>query len=159
VSPPLIIEDTERGFAETRRRLQRQGHTVVNGWRSKAGIVSAGVVTNADDAAAALLAAVWGSGLLILATASRDVMVRFVEDLRRIGVVEYRTPGPAAEVQALTHEEHRLLELLYEGGTLGEAAQELHLSRRSADRRLASAREKLGVATTAEAVAAFQRCL
>jgi DNA-binding CsgD family transcriptional regulator len=38
---------------------------------------------------------------------------------------------------------------------LGEAAAELHLSRRTADRRLASARDKLGVATTPEAVVAY----
>jgi hypothetical protein len=40
--------------------------------------------------------------------------------------------------------------------TLGEAAAELGLSRRTADRRLAAARAMLGVATTAEALVAFR---
>jgi DNA-binding NarL/FixJ family response regulator len=47
--------------------------------------------------------------------------------------------------------------LLAEGKALGRAAEELHLSCRTADRRLASARDKLGVATTAEAVVAYAR--
>lgn len=54
----------------------------------------------------------------------------------------------------LTHDEQRVLSLLREGLAVGEAAQELHISRRTADRRLAAARTKLGVATTAEAVVA-----
>ena len=53
---------------------------------------------------------------------------------------------------ALTGEERRLLELLAGGHALGEAAETLHLSRRTCDRRLAAARGKLGVRTTAEAV-------
>jgi DNA-binding CsgD family transcriptional regulator len=52
----------------------------------------------------------------------------------------------------LTCDERRLLELLAEGRALGEAAEALHLSRRTADRRLAAARGKLDVRTTAEAV-------
>jgi DNA-binding CsgD family transcriptional regulator len=49
-----------------------------------------------------------------------------------------------------------LLALLLQGRSLGEAAPLLHLSRRTADRRLAAARVALGVATTAEALLAFQ---
>jgi DNA-binding NarL/FixJ family response regulator len=52
----------------------------------------------------------------------------------------------------LTGEERRLLELLAAGQALGEAAEALHLSRRTADRRMAAARGKLGVRSTAEAV-------
>jgi DNA-binding NarL/FixJ family response regulator len=54
----------------------------------------------------------------------------------------------------LTHDEQRVLTLLREGLAIGEAAQALHISRRTADRRLAAARTKLGVGTTAEAVVA-----
>jgi DNA-binding CsgD family transcriptional regulator len=57
----------------------------------------------------------------------------------------------------LTAEERDLLALLADGQTLGAAARSLHLSRRTADRRLAGARAKLGVASTAEAVVAFTR--
>lgn len=62
--------------------------------------------------------------------------------------------GPAAE---LTPEGLRLLGLLVEGMSLGEAARSIHLSRRTADRRLAAARLALGAATTAEALITFQR--
>ncbi len=47
-----------------------------------------------------------------------------------------------------------MLDLLAAGRTLGEAAGQLHLARRSADRRLAAARTRLGVATTSAAVRA-----
>jgi DNA-binding CsgD family transcriptional regulator len=60
--------------------------------------------------------------------------------------------GDAGRAFPLTCEERRLLELLADGQALGEAAETLHVSRRTADRRLAAAREKLGVHSTAEAV-------
>lgn len=58
----------------------------------------------------------------------------------------------------LTHDEQRVLDLLGDGLAVGEAARELHISRRTADRRLAAARTKLGVGTTAEAVVATCAC-
>jgi DNA-binding NarL/FixJ family response regulator len=45
-----------------------------------------------------------------------------------------------------------LLAHLVGGATLGAAAKALHVSRRTADRRLASARRALNAASTAEAV-------
>ena len=48
-----------------------------------------------------------------------------------------------------------LLRRLASGMSLGEAAMALHLSRRTADRRLAAARRQLRVETTAEALVAF----
>ena len=53
--------------------------------------------------------------------------------------------------------ERGLLELLAGGSTLGDAATKLDLPRRTADRRLADARAKLGVETTAEAIISFAR--
>jgi DNA-binding CsgD family transcriptional regulator len=61
----------------------------------------------------------------------------------------------SAHEAEMSPDEHRLLDRLAGGKTLGDAGTELHLSRRTADRRLASAREKLGVGTTAEAVVAY----
>lgn len=60
--------------------------------------------------------------------------------------------GTARDGCPLTCEERRLVELLAGGQALGEAAETLHVSRRTADRRLAAVREKLDVRTTAEAV-------
>ena len=58
--------------------------------------------------------------------------------------------------KSLNAEQQRLLELLSGGLSLEEAAQDLRLSRRTAERRLAEARRILGAGTTAEAVARAQ---
>ena len=50
-----------------------------------------------------------------------------------------------------------ILGLLAEGQSLGEAADILGLSRRTADRRLAEGRRALGVERTTEAIARAQR--
>lgn len=52
----------------------------------------------------------------------------------------------------LNRRDRRLLELLADGLSVGQAAQELGFSRRTADRRLRAIRARLGVATTVEAV-------
>jgi DNA-binding NarL/FixJ family response regulator len=52
----------------------------------------------------------------------------------------------------LDEEQRQLLQLLADGLSLAEAAAFLHLSRRTAERRLTEARGALGVTTTAEAV-------
>jgi DNA-binding CsgD family transcriptional regulator len=58
--------------------------------------------------------------------------------------------------RALTEEQRRLLDLLREGVSVRAAARRLHMSRRTAERRLADAREILGAATNAEAVVRSQ---
>ena len=149
--PLVVVEASERALARALQELEGAGVRIVHGWSHDGSVVCAGQVHDAADAAAALLAAVAGAGLLVHAQADREVIDRLVDDLRRFGPVDHRTtepePGPG-----LTADESRLLDRLAEGKTLGQAAAELHVSRRTADRRLASARRKLGAATTAEAV-------
>jgi DNA-binding NarL/FixJ family response regulator len=53
---------------------------------------------------------------------------------------------------SLDEEQRRLLALLAHGLSVPEAARRLHLSRRTAERRLAEARAALGATTNAEAV-------
>lgn len=153
--PLIVVEASPRAAAEARREVEAAGWPVVDGWRSEPGIACAGVVDDAASAAEALLAAVGGAGVIVEARADRALVDRLVDDLRRIGRVEHRTGEP--DIPALTAEERELLGLLAHGLTLGAAAQQLHVSRRTADRRLAAARAKLGVATTAEAVVASAR--
>lgn len=129
---------------------------MTQGWRNDGSVVCVGVVRNSADAAEALLAALAGAGLVVNAQAGRDVIDRLVDDLRRLGPVDHRTGEPDS-MPELTTQERQLLDRLAEGKTLGAAAAELHLSRRTADRRLASARDKLGASTTAEAVVAYVR--
>lgn len=105
---------------------------------------------------AALLAAARGAGAVAVAACEPRLLERFFEDLRRFGDVELPAE-PACGPDPLGSEERRLLELLAEGLTVGEAAGELYISRRTADRRLAAARKALGVRTTAEALMALGR--
>ena len=126
--------------------------------RPGAGTIRAGEVTDESTAQQAVLAAVAGAHLVVAATAPREVTDMLCDDLRRLGTLEHRV-GPVlagtdpASVLSLDHSERLLIERLLAGDSLGEAARALHLSRRTADRRLASARRALGAATTAEALA------
>jgi DNA-binding CsgD family transcriptional regulator len=128
---------------------------VVGGWRrGRPGeeLLCVGAVTGADDAAAAVLAAVSGARLVVAAGAPREVIDRLLDDLRRLGEVDHRIGAPA-----LGGDERQLLALLLGGATLGQAARQLHISRRTADRRLAAARAALGARSTPEAMAIAAR--
>ena len=153
----LLVAEGEGVFADALAEVRDGGWRVVEGWRKRAGTdaVCAGVVANEEDAAAALLAAVSGYGIVADARASRDVIDRLCSDLRTFGRLEHRLERRRRP--ALTIEQRDLLALLSDGLSLGDAAERLHLSRRTADRRLAAARAALGAATTAEALRAFAR--
>jgi DNA-binding CsgD family transcriptional regulator len=107
-------------------------------------------VTGLDDAGRAVLAALRGVHLVIDAAAPREVIDQLCDDLRRIGDVDHRI-GPSSR-PVLSAEQRALLGQLLGGATLGQAARALHLSRRTADRRLAATRAALGARTTAEAL-------
>ena len=159
-SPILIVVEGPPGSADAiERRLAADGLSVVAGFRSPIGrgqVVCRGVVDGPQSAAAAMLAALDGTGLLVEATADRATIDRLVDDLRRLGPVDHRVgkpePGPTLEPEA-----RAILGLLAEGHSLGEAAEILGLARRTADRRLAAAREALGVERTTEAIANARR--
>jgi DNA-binding NarL/FixJ family response regulator len=123
----------------------------VHGWRSPRGgpAVCVDRVETVEDAGLAVLAAVRGSRLVIDAVAPREVVDQLCDDLRRIGELDHRV---APTRPLLSPEERALLSHLLGGATLGQAARTLHLSRRTADRRLATARAALGARTTAEAL-------
>jgi DNA-binding NarL/FixJ family response regulator len=151
--PLVVVEGPAAVFAGAVADVRSAGRRTVAGW-TVAGddAVCVGSVADAEDAAAALLAAVGGAGIVVHAVAPREIVDRLCEDLRRLGRLEHvvgAEPRPR-----LTREEAALLDLLLDGLTLGEAAERLGLARRTADRRLAAARAKLGVATTAEALVA-----
>lgn len=122
----------------------------------RANEIRTGVVASAAAAEAALLAALDGVGLIVRATARRDVIDRLVDDLRRLGPVDHRIGDPDAS-ETLGPTARAILGLLAEGHSLGEAATILGLSRRTADRRLAEGRRVLGVERTTEAIARARR--
>ncbi len=148
-----MVEGPERSFLDALATVRGAGFRTATGWQGGGTeLVRTGVVADAEDAAAALLAAVGGAGLVVHAVAEREIVDRLCEDLRRLGRLEHRLD---ADVRPrLTREEQTLLDLLLDGQTLGEAAATVGLARRTADRRLAAARAKLGVRTTAEALVA-----
>jgi DNA-binding NarL/FixJ family response regulator len=159
---PLVVIEAANPAADA--HLQRAlGAARSAGWLPTAGwlaprgpVVCHGAIATDADAVLALRAAVGGAGVVILAATPRATTDRLIDDLRRLGAVDHVTadaPGPAA----VSDEWRHLLRLLADGWTLGEAASELGLSRRTADRRLDAARRELGTATTAEAVARARR--
>jgi DNA-binding NarL/FixJ family response regulator len=155
----VVLEQAPPGAADAAaRELAAGAGRVVPGWqRPLAGsrIVCVGRVATRADAAEAVLAAVGGARLVIDATAPRDVVDQLCDDLRRLGRLDHRVGAPASPT--LAPDEQALVALLLGGATLGQAAQALHISRRTADRRLAAARSALGVETTSAAMAAAAR--
>lgn len=157
--PLIVVEGTDAAVADALAEVRDDGWTVVPGWWAPAGsdrVVCTGRVETPEDAAAALLAAIGGAGLVVAGRADREVLDRLCDDLRRLGRVDHRTAS-TPRAHRLTAEERALVDLLLEGSTLGQAARRMNMSRRTADRRMASVRRKLGVATTAEALVRIGR--
>jgi DNA-binding NarL/FixJ family response regulator len=134
--PEFVLVPDEGGLDRAHARAVRRGRPVV-------------ALRVGDLAAArqAVLTALSGSDLALYCSAADDVVDQLLEDLARLGDVRWEEGGPRLDA-----DEVALLGLLRDGLSLGEAAAELHLSRRTADRRLARARAALGVKTTAEAL-------
>ncbi len=158
--PPLVVvEGPEVAFDYAVQEVTAAGWTVVDGFAppSRHGTsVRSGPVADRPDAEAALLIALSGEGLVVRATAGREIVDRLVDDLRRLGPVDHRIGEPDA-APAIPPEAREILGLLAEGHSLGEAATILGLSRRTADRRLAEGRRALGVERTTEAIARAKR--
>lgn len=152
----VVLENAE---ADTARHVAVElGGPVVSGWDGPAppGAVRVGAVVDATSAAQAVLAAVRGCDLVVLGATEREVIDQLCDDLRRLGRLDHRT-GPASPGPTLGPAEQALLAQLVDGATLGAAARALHISRRTADRRLAAARRALGAGSTAEAVVLARR--
>lgn len=159
MGPFVVIEGSE---LDLRRALQE---IVAAGWRLEPGfgpphshgpVVRSGTIATAADAASALVAALAGQGVVARSAAPRQVMDRFIDDLRRLGPVEHR-PGRGQAEPDVEPQARAILGLLAEGQSLGEAAAILGISRRTADRRLARGRHALGAKRTTEAIARARR--
>jgi DNA-binding CsgD family transcriptional regulator len=161
MTPPLVVvEGSQAAVDRALGELRGAGWSVIEGWTTplpRVGrFVRFGVVADQDDAEAALLAVLSGTGIVAAVRAARDLVDRLVDDLRRLGPIDHRLGEPAADV-AIPDESRAILGLLAEGYSLGEVADVLGLSRRTADRRLADVRRLLGVERTTEAVAMARR--
>lgn len=153
----VLAED--RAVDDALEQMKHEGVSIVRGWQlpnqpwdvSGRRIACAGRIASQADLEAALVAAARGAFLVIEGRVPVELFAAFVEDLRRLGTVEHR------RANGLDAQQHRILTLLGEGLSIGEAAAQLFISRRTADRRLAAARSALGVRTNNEAVVALAR--
>ena len=160
MSPPRIVVEPAGDLDAVGRELVRAGWRRVPGGRlpdepwdvSADRLVVVADLASEAEAQAALLAAVRGAALAVRVDRRQPWAAAFLADLDRLG----DSAAPAATVQ-LTDEQRQLLDLLSHGTSIAEAARRLFLSLRTANRRVAEARDALGVATTREAVLAYAR--
>lgn len=159
MTPVFVVAERPRAVTVARARAELRGLAPVDGWRAAApGVVCCGRVGGEEDAGGAVLAALAGAELIIDATGRTSdpaVIDKLCDDLRRLGTVVHHTSEADGvdPAEALDDDQLDLLMLLALGRSLGQAAADLHLSRRTADRRLAAARAVLGVRATTQAVA------
>ncbi|GAA3395850.1 LuxR family transcriptional regulator [Cryptosporangium minutisporangium] len=178
---PLYVLRTAADLAVVVRRLAAEGWAVRTGlsvpdepWDLTATrTVVTGPVADDDAVAGAVLAAARGAGVVAVADAESTTGQALLADLARIGPVRRAprtsdTNGPAAartEPDAggsgdglpLTDEQRALLDRLAAGDSIAAAAAAEFLSLRTANRRIAAAREALGVRTTRQAVIEYVR--
>jgi DNA-binding NarL/FixJ family response regulator len=168
MTTPRYVVATATDATVALRRLARAGWHTREGFAltdpawdvAEQKLVLYGRVTDLDTAELAVHAAARGAGLVAITDAGSDVGQALLADLTRLGPV---TRDPEAELAAepadnvLLPEQRALLERLANGETIAAAAAAEFLSLRTANRRIAQAREALGVRTTREAVLAYLR--
>ena len=159
--PLVVIESSNPAAAAHRREAlnaaRADGWAPWDGWAPPRGrFVCEGQVSTEADAVGAVRAALAGAAIVAIAGGSREMIDRLVDDLRRLGPVDHRTSDIPAPI-ALDADQLGILRFLADGWTLGDAAEELGLSRRTADRRLAQAKRLLGSERTAEALTRAKR--
>lgn len=155
--PQLIVTSSSEVMEACVERLERSGASIRRGWEAEATadvreVVHVGRVDTPRDAEAALLAALGGDGVVAVLPADAALSASFFEDLRHLGRVELADEPSPSPLQQLDEDQRGLLDLLGRGFSVAAAARQLYISRRTADRRLAAAREALDVRSNAEAV-------
>ena len=173
MSTPRYVVATSAAATSALRRIARAGwHTregfalAEPGWDvSVARLVLYGRVGDQDTAQLAVHAAARGAGLVAIVDPNTEVGRALLADLSRLGPVSddpevefgVADPGVDATRPLLPPEQRALLERLANGETIAAAAAAEYLSLRTANRRIAQARDALGVRTTREAVLAYLR--
>jgi DNA-binding NarL/FixJ family response regulator len=125
-------------------------------------LVLFGRVPDEDTAALVVQAAARGAAIVAITDAGSPLGRALIDDLGRLGAVHLNPdadPDGSDEspdvLAKLLPEQRALLERLANGETIAAAAAAEFLSLRTANRRIAQARELLGVRTTREAVVAY----
>jgi DNA-binding CsgD family transcriptional regulator len=122
-------------------------------WLGQARLVAVGPVDSDEASRAAVFCAVRGAGLVVALDDDAPWAVTFRSDLSRATGAAPEVALPAA--LPLSTEQREVLDLLAAGHSIAQAARMRFLSLRTANRRVAEARERLGVATNREAVVAY----
>jgi DNA-binding transcriptional LysR family regulator len=113
-------------------------------WSLEHTVIAAGIVRDGDDAARAVIAASRGASVLIALAPSiaADERAELIDALARIGPVERLDSVPVVPTDETMRS---ALRALAGGGTVAEAAYEVHMSERTLHRRLSRLRAQLGV--------------
>jgi DNA-binding NarL/FixJ family response regulator len=154
--PPLFVALDATAARALRTEAEGAGWPVVDdpALAARGRLVMIGDLL-ASGVATCIEAALTGAGLLVAsAEASPELLDELLEDLSRIGrpVIAGRH-----DVYQLDVTSWRLLHALRDGATVSEASRALHLSLRTANRRLAQARTALGATTRGELLRAVTR--
>jgi DNA-binding NarL/FixJ family response regulator len=172
MSAPLYVLNSPADLATVVRSLAAAGWTVRPGlrvpeepWDLTSGrTVVTGTVTDSGAVADAVLAAARGAAVATVADPQSVAGRALLADLARIGTV-LRAPvdgvalepveNPDGDGLPLNEEQRALLDRLAAGESIAAAATAEFLSLRTANRRIAAAREALGVRTTRQAVVEY----
>jgi DNA-binding CsgD family transcriptional regulator len=160
--PPYLVLAPGADLDRTAAELGRQGWRLHRGleppaepWDlGPAKLVAVAALPDLAAAEAALLCAVRGAGLVVGLDPAAPWAAGFRADLRSLAPATEATAAPAGD---LSPDQRDILELLAAGNSIAQAARLRFLSLRTANRRVAEARDALGVATTREAVLAWVR--
>jgi DNA-binding CsgD family transcriptional regulator len=154
----IVVEGMTEQFAQAAGDLVAVGWRLEPGWHPPAapGVALEGAVEDRGSAEQAVAAAVAGAGLVVHGRAERGVLDALCGDLRHLGRLDHRVGRPVA---VLSPEQRRLLTLLADGATIAEISGALHVSRRSADRRIAALRLVFGVDSVGAALATYRERL
>jgi hypothetical protein len=124
-------------------------------------LVLHGRIADPETLQLAVLAAARGAGIVAICDAESPLGHALIDDLARLGPVRQGAAAEAADdagpVADLVPEQRALLDRLAAGDTIAAAAAAEFLSLRTANRRIAEARQMFGVRTTREAVLAYLR--
>jgi len=123
-------------------------------------LVLHGRIADPETLQLAVLAAARGAGIVAICDAESTLGRALIDDLARLGPVRQGAAvenADASQVADLVPEQRALLDRLAAGDTIAAAAAAEFLSLRTANRRIAEARQMFGVRTTREAVLAYLR--
>ncbi len=158
---PLLVTISTDATATAIRRLTREGWCVQRGltlprepWDvTSRKLVVSGTVSDQQGLAVTVSSAARGAGVIAHCTDS-GLATAMEAALCKVGPVR-RELDITAEYGGLTREQSALLARLAAGESVAAAAEAEFLSLRTANRRLAQARDLLGVTTTGEAIQAY----